>query len=87
MNQDNFKDQEEYKKHSICEYNNRISRLRNMKLEYMKKTEEKECEIKEIQMRKHNFCKSVGGHNFREEIEGGIYGERYKVCATCGLEV
>ena len=56
-------------------------------LEYMKKTEEKECEIKEIQMRKHNFCKSVGGHNFREEIEGGLYGERYKVCATCGLEV
>jgi len=87
MNEVKIKEQEEYKKYAICEYNNRLNRLRNMKTEYFKKIEEIGNEIKVVQNHKHNFCSSVRGHTFREELEDGLYGERYKVCTTCGLEV
>lgn len=87
MSQEKLKEQEDYKKFAICEYNNRISRLRKEKMEYIMKTEEKGKEIKQVQILKQNFCRSVGGHILREELEDGLYGERYKVCTTCGLEV
>ena len=85
--QDKLDDQEQYKKLAICEYNNRISLLRKKKMEYMKKSQEKSIEINEVQKLKQDFCYNVGGHSFREEIEEGIYGERYKICTACGLEV
>jgi hypothetical protein len=87
MSQEKLKEHEDYKKLAICEYNNRISSLRKEKMEYIMKTEEKAKEIKQVQILKQTFCKSVGGHTFREELEDGLYGERYKVCTTCGLEV
>ena len=77
-----------YKSIAICEYNNRISRLRKEKLEFMKKTVELQNNINNIQNIKQQFCSEVlDGHVFREEVENGLYGDRYSVCITCGLEV
>ena len=77
-----------YKSVSICEYNNRISRLLKTKLEYMKKVEEIQKEINNTQRLKQDFCNvTLGGHTLREEREDGPYGERYRVCSTCGLDV
>ena len=76
-----------YKSYAICNYNEQISRLRKSKVEYMKKTEEINMKIKEIEETKRSFCKATEGHTLKEEQEEGIYGERFLVCTSCGLEV
>tara|TARA_B100000900_G_C20382893_1_gene635314 strand:- start:484 stop:624 length:141 start_codon:yes stop_codon:yes gene_type:complete len=44
--------------------------------------------IEKVQRYKEEFCENVmGGHTLRDEVESGIYGETFKVCSTCGLEV
>ena len=79
---------DKYKTLAICNYNSEISRLRNLKVEHMKELEELDRKMKLTEEKKRNFCKvTSGGHTLREEVEEGIYGERYYVCTTCGLEV
>ena len=85
---ENIEKESLYKSIAICEYNNRISRLLKEKLEYMKKTEEIQKEINYTQTLKYDFCKgTLAGHTLREEREDGPYGERYRICTTCGIEV
>ncbi len=77
-----------YKDISICEYNNRISRLRNEKMKLIQETHKIQMKIEKVQRYKEEFCENVmGGHTLRDEVESGIYGETFKVCSTCGLEV
>lgn len=86
--EDKFDHEKIYKELSICEYNKRISQLRKIKLDYMKKAEDIQHEIKKIDVLKKEFCRSsLEGHTFRTIIEDGPYGERYRVCSICGLEV
>ena len=88
MEEDTTTKERKYKVLSICEYNKRITLLRKEKVEHMKKVEEIQCEIKKMENRKQEFCKSsLGGHTYRTVIEEGPYGERYRVCISCGIEV
>ncbi len=80
--------EKKYKDISICEYNNRITRLRKEKMKLMQETQMIQMKIEKVQRYKVEFCEKVlGGHTLREEVESGIYGETFKVCSTCGLEV
>lgn len=79
---------DQYKSLAICDYNSEISRLRKLKVNHMKEMEELDRKIRLTEEKKRTFCKvTSGGHTLREELEDGIYGDRYYVCTTCGLEV
>lgn len=75
----------EIKKRVIKEYNHTIHEMRKEKEMYMRKIEDIQQEINEIEKNKYDYCKRTGGHTMKTEREQCMYGELFTYCEICKL--
>mgnify|MGYP000049819547 FL=1 len=71
----------------MLRYNTQIMAIYSDREFHRKKMEELEEQRLKIVRAKQMYCRLSGGHEIITQIESGMYGEPYRVCKRCELDI
>ena len=72
---------------SMLRYNNQITNIYREQESCRQKMEELEEQRLKIVRAKQMYCRLSGGHEIITQIESCMYGESYRVCKRCELDL